>query len=73
VTDCFMADTRHGLAMFPGTEEEVHERIDRIKRKCKDEPDCLVVAKLNVNVSETEFEYMMATRRLPRRVTMRLK
>ena len=70
MNDCFMADTKHGLALFPGTEEEVQQHIESIQRKCK--TDCLVIAKLGVNIKETEFEYMQATRRLPRRVSIRL-
>ena len=72
MNDCFMADTKPGLALFPGTEEEVQQRIERIKRNCLEKPDCLHVAKVGVNINETEAKYMEATRRLPRRVSMRL-
>lgn len=70
--DCFMADIKHGLALFPGTEDEVEEVIERIQRKCHGKSDGLIVARLGFNVNETEAEYMQKTHRLPRRVSIRL-
>jgi hypothetical protein len=67
-----MADTKHGLALFPGTEEEVKERIECIKRKCHGPAEGLTIAQLGFNVNRTEFKYMKETRRLPRRVSIRL-
>lgn len=70
---CFVADVRHGLALFPGEEEEVLQTIERLKKSCHGPPEGLVVAKLGDNINEMEAEYMKSTCKLPRRVQMRLK
>lgn len=69
---CFMADVSHGLALFPGTEEEVQTVIDRICRQYDVKNKHLTVAMVGRDVDEKEAVYMKATCRLPRRVQFRL-
>ena len=67
-----MADVRHGLALFPGTEAEVGEAVERISRKCKDDACQLMVVMVGREVDGMEAEFMERTSRLPRRVQIRL-
>ena len=69
----FVADTRHGLALFPGPESDSVEVVARIRRRCGGHADPLRVVVLGREVDEAEANYMLVTRRLPRRVSMRLK
>ena len=70
---CFMADTKHGLALFPGTEQSAVEALVRIRRRCPDDAESLHLLMVGKDVDEIEGNYMLVTRRLPRRVQMRLK
>lgn len=71
---CFMVDLKHGLALFPGTEEETLQRVERIGRKCPPEDrEKLRVALLGRDIDKAEANYMMTTRKIPRRVQIRLK
>ena len=69
----FVADIKHGLALFPGTEESVGQSMDRIRRRCRKDAESLSVVSLGRDIDEAEASYMMVTYRLPRRVLMRLK
>lgn len=71
---CFMVDTKHGLALLPGTEDEVTERVQRVRRKLlKKEMDKVMVIMVGRDVDEIEAAYMRKTCLLPRRVLMRLR
>jgi hypothetical protein len=70
LSKCFVADIKHGLALFPGTEEEVQETIKRLKRQVK--VDCLRPVLVGRDIDEMEAKYMRKTCRLPRRVVIRL-
>jgi len=72
MSECFVADVRHGLALFPGTEEEVMETIERLERNCHGDAGGLLLARVGVEINEMEAEYMKETCKLPRRVKMRL-
>lgn len=72
MSECFMADVKHGLALFPGTEEEVVQAIERIGKACNGKTDGLLVAMVGRDVNDTEAEYMRTTCMLPRRVKIRL-
>jgi len=67
-----MADLKHGLALFSGTEQEMQEVATRIERQCHESVDCLRVVGVGREIDEVEAEYMERTRRLPRRVGIRL-
>jgi hypothetical protein len=71
---CFMVDIKHGLALLPGTEEEVTERVQRVRRKLhKNEMDMVMTVMVGRDVDEAEAEYMRTHCLLPRRVLMRLR
>jgi hypothetical protein len=69
-----MVDVKHGLALLPGTEEEVQERVERVRRRLDDkERDMVMVVAVGREVNEVEATYMKETCLLPRRVLMRLR
>lgn len=69
---CFVADLDHGLAVFPGTEQEASEAVARMCRRCERAKDVLRVVRLGREIDEAEANQMLVTSRLPRRVAMRL-
>jgi hypothetical protein len=74
VKDCFLVDTKHGLALLPSDEEETSQRVARIQKKLdKSERGMVMMVKVGQDVDESEAEYMRTTCLLPRRVLMRLR
>ena len=75
----FVADLKHGLALFPGTLEEVTEVVERLRKKARaynvvDEVNsCICIAQVGEDIDEIEANYMLQTQMLPRRVGMRLR
>jgi hypothetical protein len=69
-----MVDVKHGLALFSGSYEEINERTERVRRAIDEsERGMIMTVLVGKDVSETEAQYMLETRLLPRRVLMRLK
>jgi len=75
----FVADLKHGLALFPGTTEDVSEVVERLRKQARaynvveEFESRICVARVGDDVDEIEANYMLQTRRLPRRVGMRLR
>lgn len=70
----FIADLKHGLALLPGTLNDVLEKIARIHKKIdKSEHSMVISVSLGDEVDEMEATYMLETCLLPRRVLIRLR
>lgn len=75
----FVADLKHGLALFSGFPESMRETFDRLRLGCSrlgamgEFEQHVRIAKLGSDVDEVEASYMLSTLRLPRRVQMRLR
>lgn len=73
-----MADTKHGLALFPGGKSYVEERVTSIRRRCGElgaaqEGQSVRMLCLPGDVDELEMSYMLANLRLPKRVMARMR
>lgn len=71
---CFLVDVRHGLALFPGSDEEVDGVVERVRRKSpKGDREKVCKACLGRELNEEEASFMIANCKAPRRVSMRMK
>jgi len=75
----FFADLKSGVALFPGSREDVQEHIESVARRCKrmNAMDVFMervrMVCLGEDVDVSEAAYMLSTARLPRRVGIRLR
>ena len=73
-----LVDLKHGIAPFDGPYSEVVERRDSLLNRCKrmgierEATEALRILKLS-EIRPDEFEYIIAKRRMPRRLEMRLR
>jgi len=71
-----LVDIKHGLALFFGLESEMQQRRESIIDRCKsyrENVDSLLVVLSKSQIGDMEYEYMVAKRRVPRRMMMRLQ
>lgn len=67
----FVVDSQHGLALFPGTRDKALNHQRRIERAHGNSG--LTVLTLPKELTQSEANQMLVTRRLPKRVLARMK
>lgn len=67
----FVVDRQHQFVLFPGSRDDAQKRKDRIERACGS--TALSVLSLPDELSQSDANQMLVTRKVPKRILARLK